>query len=80
MQTLAAFKIAHYRADHGLTLKQFGQRFGAGEQTARGWEQLGKKPRDPVLIALWKAGIARPEDWFIAAPAHCASGAQQEAA
>jgi DNA-binding transcriptional regulator YiaG len=66
MQSIAAQKIARYRADNSLTLKQFGARFGASEQTVRGWEQLGKKPREKVLIAIWTAGIATPEDWFSA--------------
>lgn len=64
MQSIAAQKIARYRAENRLTLKQFGRKFGASEQTVRGWEQLGKRPRDLVLIAIWTAGIATPEDWY----------------
>lgn len=64
MQSIAAQKIARYRADNSLTLKQFGARYGAPEQTVRGWEQLGKKPRDRIIVKLWTDGICTPEDWY----------------
>lgn len=74
MQTLAGHKIRQYRSGRcpKMSRRAFASMVGGqSASTVEGWEDAGKRPRDPRIVTqIADLGIAKAEDWYAPAPVH----------